>query len=167
MSSNCLHERMHNRTGCICLDFLHCGFSNVSSNRLLDRMHNHTGYICLTFPHCSLSNVSSKRWHRQLHSHIGYIFLTFLQALTRCQKVKSRREREIWNPYLEFWEEKREMSRSVFWFEKRARIFSQKNHKFAVFYIHAVFLLLFCCVVYSISSQFCICRHRRPFEEEK
>ena len=46
------------------------------------------------------------------------------QALTRCQKVKSRREREIWNPYLEFQEEKREMSRSVFWFEKRTRIFA-------------------------------------------
>ena len=49
------------------------------------------------------------------------------KALTRCQKVKSRREREIWNPYLEFREEKREMSRSVFWFEKRTRIFAQKN----------------------------------------
>ena len=52
------------------------------------------------------------------------------QALTRCQKVKSRREREIWNPHLEFREEKREMSRSVFWFEKRTRIFAKKMEKF-------------------------------------
>ena len=26
----------------------------------------------------------------------------YRQALTRCQKVKSRREREIWNPYIVF-----------------------------------------------------------------
>ena len=53
-----------------------------------------------------------------------------MQALTRCQKVKSRREREIWNPHLEFREEKREMSRSVFWFEKRTRTFAKKMVKF-------------------------------------
>jgi len=52
------------------------------------------------------------------------------QALTRCQKVKSRREREIWNPNLEFREEKREISRSVFWFEKRTRTFANKMEKF-------------------------------------
>ena len=52
------------------------------------------------------------------------------QALTRCQKVKSRREREIWNPHLEFREEKREMLRSVFWFEKRTRTFAKKMEKF-------------------------------------
>ena len=45
----------------------------------------------------------------------------------RCQKLKSRREREIWNPYLEFREEKREMSRSVFSIEKRTRIFGKKS----------------------------------------
>ena len=55
---------------------------------------------------------------------------TNFQALTRCQKVKSRKEREIWNPHLEFREEKREISRSVFWFEKRTRIFAKKMEKF-------------------------------------
>ena len=55
------------------------------------------------------------------------------QALTRCQKVKSRREREIWNPHLEFREEKREMSRSVFWFERRTRIFAKKWRNFKHF----------------------------------
>ena len=55
------------------------------------------------------------------------------QALTRCQKVKSRREREIWNQYLEFREEKREMSRSVFWFEKRTRIFAKNNREICNF----------------------------------
>ena len=64
-----------------------------------------------------------------LHT-VDSMFVSVKQALTRCQKVKSRRERKIWNPYLEFREEKREMSRSVFWFEKRTRIFANKMEKF-------------------------------------
>ena len=59
-----------------------------------------------------------------------FYIITHNQALTRWQKVKSRREREIWNPHLEFREEKREISRSVFWFEKRTRIFAKKMEKF-------------------------------------
>ena len=55
----------------------------------------------------------------------------YIKALTRCQKVKSRREREIWNPHLQFREEKREMLRSVFWFEKRMRNFAKKIKKSA------------------------------------
>ena len=47
--------------------------------------------------------------------------------------MKSRRERKIWNPYLEFREEKREMSRSVFWLEKRTRFFAKKMEKFSTF----------------------------------
>ena len=34
------------------LTFHHCAFSNVSSNCLLKKRHNRTGYICLTFLHC-------------------------------------------------------------------------------------------------------------------
>ena len=33
-SSNCLPEKMHIHTGCICLTFLQCVFSNTASNRL-------------------------------------------------------------------------------------------------------------------------------------
>ena len=55
------------------------------------------------------------------------------QALTRCKKVKSRRESKIWNPYLEFREEKREMLRSVFWFKKRMRIFAKNNWEISKF----------------------------------
>ena len=48
-------------SGCIItlVAFLHSVFSNVPSNCLPERMHNHTGCICLTFLHCVLSNVSS------------------------------------------------------------------------------------------------------------
>ena len=77
VSSKRLAERMHNHTGCICLIFLHCAFSNVSSKGLHERMHNHTGCICLTFLHCAFSNVSSKHLHKRLHSRIGCICLTF------------------------------------------------------------------------------------------
>ena len=42
---------MHSRIGCICLAFLHCGFSNVSSNGLPERMQNHTGSICSILCH--------------------------------------------------------------------------------------------------------------------
>ena len=41
------------------LTFLHCVFSNVSSNGVHERMHNYTGCICLPFLHCAFSNVSS------------------------------------------------------------------------------------------------------------
>ena len=53
-----------------------------------------------------------------------YSWIGRQQALTRCQKVKSRREREIWIPYPKFQEEKREMWRFVFRFKKRTRIFA-------------------------------------------
>ena len=33
-----MHETMQNHTGCICLIFHNCVFSNVSSNGLLERM---------------------------------------------------------------------------------------------------------------------------------
>ena len=51
--------RMLSHTGCICLTFLHCAFSNVSLNCLHKRMRNYTDSICLTFLHCVFSNVSS------------------------------------------------------------------------------------------------------------
>ena len=40
---------MRNRIGCICLSFLHCGFSNVSSNRWHKRMQNCIGCTSLIF----------------------------------------------------------------------------------------------------------------------
>ena len=69
---------MKNHTGCICLTFLHCAFSNVLSNCLLERMQSHTGCICLTFLHCAFSNVPSKRLHKRIHNHTGCICSTFL-----------------------------------------------------------------------------------------
>ena len=55
----CLPGRMQIHTGCICLTFLHCAFSNVFSNWLPERMQNHTDCICLTFLHHVFSNESS------------------------------------------------------------------------------------------------------------
>ena len=49
MCPNCLPEMMHNRTGCICLSFLQCVFSNVSSNYRPERIQSHTA--CLSFLH--------------------------------------------------------------------------------------------------------------------
>ena len=46
-----------------------------------------------------------------------------VKALTRCQKVKSRKEREIWNPYLKFREEK---CRDLFSGSRREQEFLQK-----------------------------------------
>ena len=72
----CLLERMQSHTGCICLFFLHCVFSNVSSNCLPEMMHNYTGCICLTFLHCAFSNVSSNCLRRKMYNHTGCICLT-------------------------------------------------------------------------------------------
>ena len=69
---------MQSHTGCICLTFLHCVFSNVSSNRLPEQMQNHTGCICWTFLHCAFSNVSSNDLLEKRQSHTGCICLTFL-----------------------------------------------------------------------------------------
>ena len=63
---------MHSHTGCICLSFLHCVFSNVSSNCLLEWMQSHIGCIYMIFLQCVFSNVSSKRLHAKMYSHTGY-----------------------------------------------------------------------------------------------
>ena len=68
---------MHNHTGCICLIFLHCAFSNVSSNGLPERMHSHIGCISLTFLHCVFLNVSSMYVDQRRHNRIGSIVLPF------------------------------------------------------------------------------------------
>ena len=73
---------MHKHTGCICLTFLHCVFSNVSSNHLPELMHNHTGCICLTFPQCVFSNVSSIFLPRLVYSRIGSIYLKKASQIT-------------------------------------------------------------------------------------
>ena len=80
-SSKRLHERMQNHSGCICLTFLHCAFSNVSSKRLHERMQSHIDCICLTFLRCEFSDVSSKRSHKRMQSHIDCICLTFLHCV--------------------------------------------------------------------------------------
>ena len=92
---------MHIHIGCICLAFLHCGFSYVSSNGLPERMQNHTGCmdwivfsygpsknlgqctqshigcICSIFLLCVFSNVSSRHLHKRMHNHTGCICWTF------------------------------------------------------------------------------------------
>ena len=60
-SSNSLDQSRHSHIGCICLSFLHCGFSYVSSNRLRDMMHTHIGCICLIFL-CPLSLSLKPDW---------------------------------------------------------------------------------------------------------
>ena len=55
------------------------------------------------------------------------------QAQTPGIDEMPKSEIEKKNPYLEFREEKRKMSRSVFWFENRTRIFAQKIEKSAIF----------------------------------
>ena len=44
---------MHTRTGCICLAFIRCTFSNVSWNGLHVRMQSHIDCICLIFLRCA------------------------------------------------------------------------------------------------------------------
>ena len=81
VSSNCLHEKMHNRTGCIFFTFLHCVFSNGPSKHLDQSMHSRIGCICLSFLHCVFSNVSSNRLREKMHNHTGYICSTFLRCV--------------------------------------------------------------------------------------
>ena len=56
-------------TGCICLTYLHCAFSNVSSNGLLGKMHNHTDCICLIVSDVDWQpfhwNSSGRNYHTQ------------------------------------------------------------------------------------------------------
>ena len=77
---------MHNHIDCICLSFLHCGFSNDSSMHLDQSMHSHTGCICLSFLHCEFSNVSLNCRHDMMHKHIGCICLIFLCPLSLSLK---------------------------------------------------------------------------------
>ena len=86
VSSSCLPEMMQNHTGCICLTFLHCVFSNVSSKNLNQSMHNHTGCICLSFLHCVFSNASSNRLRYMMHTHSSCICLIFLCPLSLSLK---------------------------------------------------------------------------------
>ena len=78
-----LLKRMHNHTGCICLTFLRCVFSNVSSNCLPLRTNNHTGCIYLDFLHCAISNVSSNHLPQKMNKHTGslYVFWCFWQLM--------------------------------------------------------------------------------------
>ena len=69
---------MQNHTGCICLSFLHHGFSNVSSNCWDQYIQNHKGCIFLSFPHRAFSYVFSNCLDKRMHSRIGCICLSFL-----------------------------------------------------------------------------------------
>ena len=44
---------MHTRTGCICLAFPRCAFSNVSSNSLCVSMQSHLSFVNLRNNHCN------------------------------------------------------------------------------------------------------------------
>ena len=73
VSSNCLPQKRHSHTGCICLTLLHYAFSSVSSNGLSEKRHSRIGCISLTFLHCAFSNVSSNGLPEKRQSHIGCI----------------------------------------------------------------------------------------------
>ena len=75
-----LDQSMHIHTDCIFLTFLHYAFSNESSNCLPERMHNHTGCICSIFLRCGFSNVFSKHLHKRIQSYTGCICSTFLHC---------------------------------------------------------------------------------------
>ena len=71
--SNCLSERKHCHTGCICKTFLHGAFSNVSSKRQPEKRHSHIYCICLTLLHGGFLNVSSNGLSVRMKSHTGCI----------------------------------------------------------------------------------------------
>ena len=75
---------MQSHTGCICLTFLHCVYSNVFSNRLPVKMQSYIGCICLTFIHSVFSNVSSNCLPEKKHNYTGCTCLTFLQCVFKC-----------------------------------------------------------------------------------
>ena len=68
-------NQRHSHTGCICLTFLHCGFSGVSSNGLPERMHSHIGCICLTYLHCVISCVYLDRLSDGMHCIVTLLAL--------------------------------------------------------------------------------------------
>ena len=79
--SKLLHRRMQSHIGCICLTFLHCVSSNVASNDLPERMQNHIHCMCWTLLHCAFSNVSSNCLQQKRHIHISCIFLKYWHHL--------------------------------------------------------------------------------------
>ena len=62
-----------------------------------------------------------KRMNFFFASHLTFIIWHRHQWLTRGKKVKSRREREIWKLFLQFWEEKEKSEFPFPSFEKRKR----------------------------------------------
>ena len=96
VSSNHLLEKMHNHTGCICLTFLHCAFSNVSLNLLLQMMHSYICCICSAFFHHVFSNVSSNHLQEKKHIHIGYICL--ISIVSRCGHLLAKYSKQHLEP---------------------------------------------------------------------
>ena len=68
----CLSRGIVGRIGCICLTSLQCVFSNVSSNGLHEKMHNHTSCNCLIFPfvHWQLFHWCSSAWNDQAQEFV-------------------------------------------------------------------------------------------------
>ena len=71
---------------CICLNFLHCGFSNVSSYCVQFRMHSCIGCISLIFLHYVFSNVSSNVLPLWMHNHMYVLHL--FDFSPPCKKMK-------------------------------------------------------------------------------
>ena len=61
----CLHS-LHCHTGCFCLTFSYCVFTNDSSNHLFGKMYSHTGCTFLLF---LFSVVSSLCLFEKMHGH--------------------------------------------------------------------------------------------------
>ena len=87
------HRQIH--TGCICLTFLHCVFSNASSKNLDQHRQINTGYICLTYLHCTFSIMSSNCLPENRHIHIwmhsfGFFQRVFLNGCSQHLHKKMR-----------------------------------------------------------------------------
>ena len=87
------HTQIH--TGCICLTFLHCVFSNASSKNLDQHRQINTGCICLTYLHCTFSIMSSNCLPENRHIHIwmhsfGFFQRVFLNGCSQHLHKKMR-----------------------------------------------------------------------------
>ena len=71
-SSSCLPEKMHNHTGCICLVFLHCAFSDASQNNCKGRCK-----VTLVAFVCLFSAVSFQMFPKAACPGPGYIGTLF------------------------------------------------------------------------------------------
>ena len=78
---NCLLEKKQSHTDWICLNFLHCVFSNESSNCMFGKMHSYTNCICSTFLHCCIFKWAFKSHIWEDASHTGCIHWICIHSL--------------------------------------------------------------------------------------